>query len=119
MAKDKEQPVKRVKPQVLKGFRDYPPQEQIAREKMIGKVREVVELMGFLPLQTASLEFAETLLGPHYNQDALSELFGFRGPDDVEMALRYEFTVSLARYVASQPQLALPFGGTSMAMSGG
>jgi histidyl-tRNA synthetase len=109
MAKDKEQPVKRVKPQVLKGFRDYPPQEQIAREKMIGKVREVVELMGFLPLQTASLEFAETLLGPHYNQDSLSELFGFSGPDDVEMALRYEFTVSLARYVASQPQLALPF----------
>ena len=99
----------KVKPQLLKGFRDYPPSEQIAREKMIGKVREVFEMMGFLPLQTASLEFAETLLGSHYNEDSLAELFGFQGPDEVGMALRYEFTVSLARYVAGNPTLALPF----------
>ena len=106
MAKDKK---KKVKPQLLKGFRDYPPSEQIARERMIGKVRDVFELMGFLPLQTASLEFAEALLGPHYNQDSLAELFGFCGPDEVDMALRYEFTLSLARYVASNPELPLPF----------
>jgi len=106
MAKKKKD---KVKPQLLKGFRDYPPAEQIAREDMIGRVREVFELMGFLPLQTASLEFAEALLGPHYSQDSLNELFGFQGPDEVEMALRYEFTLSLARYVASNPELALPF----------
>jgi len=106
MAKQKQ---KKVKPEVLKGFRDYPPPEQIARQAMIAKVREVFELMGFLPFQTASLEFAETLLGPHYTVDSLAELFGFRGPDDVDMALRYEFTLSLARYVASNPNLALPF----------
>ncbi|MFQ6008909.1 MAG: histidine--tRNA ligase [Candidatus Zixiibacteriota bacterium] len=100
---------KKVKPQVLKGFRDYPPPEQMARLNMIAKVREVFEMMGFLPLQTAALEFAETLLGPHYTEDSLAELFGFRGPDDVDMALRYEFTLSLARYVASNPNLALPF----------
>lgn len=76
---------------------------------MLVRLRENFELMGFLPLQTASLEFAETLLGPHYSADNLSELFGFRGPDDVDMALRYEFTVSLARYVASQPHLPTPF----------
>lgn len=99
----------KVRPQVLKGFRDYPPPEQIAREKMIGNVRSAVELMGFLPLQTASLELAETLLGQHYTEDNLSELFGFVGPDEVKMALRYEFTVSLARYVAANPNLALPF----------
>lgn len=99
----------RVKPQLLKGFRDYPPAEQIARETMLGKVRDAVELMGFLPLQTASLEFAEALLGSHYSEDSLNELFGFTGPDDVDMALRYEFTLSLARYVASQPDLPLPF----------
>ncbi|MCH9024637.1 MAG: histidine--tRNA ligase [candidate division Zixibacteria bacterium] len=99
----------KVRPQVLKGFRDYPPPEQIARENMIGNVRSAVELMGFLPLQTASLELAETLLGQHYTEDNLSELFGFVGPDEVNMALRYEFTVSLARYVAANPNLALPF----------
>ncbi|MEA3296812.1 MAG: histidine--tRNA ligase [candidate division Zixibacteria bacterium] len=101
----------KVKPQVLKGFRDYPPLEQIAREKMLAKVREVFELMGFLPFRTASLEHAEALLGSHYNQDSLAELFGFTGPDDVEMALRYEFTLSLARFVAGNPTLPLPFRG--------
>jgi len=49
MAKEKTKS-KKVKPQVLKGFRDYSPSEQIAREEMLGKVREVFELMGFLPL---------------------------------------------------------------------
>jgi len=109
MAKDDRKKPEKVKPQVLKGFRDYPPDEQIAREKMLARCREAVELMGFLPLQTASLEFADTLLGPHYSAENLAELFGFRGPDDVDMALRYEFTVSLARYVAGNPALPLPF----------
>ncbi|MFH2050608.1 MAG: histidine--tRNA ligase [bacterium] len=106
---DKNQKIKKVKPQVLKGFKDYSPSEQIAREEMLGKLRSAVEMMGFLPLQTPSLEFADTLLGSHYNEDSLNELFGFTGPDEVDMALRYEFTVSLARYVASNPTLALPF----------
>lgn len=106
MAKAKKQ---KVKPRLLKGFRDYPPAEEIAREHMIARVKEVFELMGFLPLQTASVESAETLLGPHYHEDSLAELFGFVGPDDAAMALRYEFTLSLARYVASNPDLPLPF----------
>ncbi|MCB2201822.1 histidine--tRNA ligase [bacterium] len=105
----KKQKPQRVQPQLLKGFRDYPPVEQLARERMLLRLRENFELMGFLPLQTASLEFAQTLLGPHYSSDNLAELFGFSGPDEVDMALRYEFTVSLARYVASQPNLATPF----------
>ncbi len=109
MPNDKKPKQKKVKPQVLKGFRDYPPDEQIAREEMLGKLKDAVELMGFLPIQTPSLEAADTLLGSHYNEESLAELFGFRGPDEVDMALRYEFTVSLARYVASQPNLPLPF----------
>jgi len=99
----------KVKPKVLKGFRDYPPEEEIARQILIQKTRTVFEKYGYLPLQTASLEFAESLLGPHYTPDNLKELFGFEGPENVEMALRYEFTLSLARYVAGNPQMTLPF----------
>jgi len=109
MGKEKAKKPQRVKPQLLKGFRDYPPGQQAAREELITRAREAVELMGFQPLQTASLESADVLLGSHYSPDSLAELFGFRGPDDVDMALRYEFTLSLARYVASQPDLPLPF----------
>ena len=110
MARDKKKTDK-VKPRVLKGFRDYSPREQIAWETMLSKVREVFELAGFLPYRTAALEHAEALLGPHYSTDSLAELFGFKGPDDVDMALRYEFTLSLARYVAGNPDLPLPFRG--------
>jgi len=109
MGKEKAKKAQRVKPQLLKGFRDYPPEQQAAREELITRARQAVELMGFQPLQTASLESADVLLGSHYSRDSLVELFGFHGPDDVDMALRYEFTLSLARYVASQPDLPLPF----------
>jgi len=109
MGKSKNKKPQRVRPQLLKGFRDYPPGRQAARENIIGKLRWVAELMGFQPLQTAALESADVLLGSHYNKDSLAELFGFQGPDEVNMALRYEFTLSLARYVASQPNLPLPF----------
>ena len=107
--KDKKNKSGKVKPQVLKGFRDYPPEQEIARQMLIDKTRIVVEKYGFLPIQTPSLESAETLLGGDYTEDNLKELFGFTGPDEVDMSLRYEFTVSLARYVAGQPQLTLPF----------
>jgi histidyl-tRNA synthetase len=100
---------RKVTPKILKGFRDYPPEEEIARQKLIDKVKAIYEKHGFLPLQTPALEYAETLLGGEYTTDNLKELFGFHGPDKVDMALRYEFTVSLARYIAGNPELTLPF----------
>lgn len=109
MSKNKKVKPQRVRPQLLKGFRDYPPEQQAARERIVDQLREAVGLLGFRPLQTASLESADVLLGSHYSSDSLAELFGFTGPDEVDMALRYEFTLSLARFVASQPNLPLPF----------
>jgi histidyl-tRNA synthetase len=100
---------RKVTPKILKGFRDYPPEEEIARQKLIEIIKSVYEKHGFLPLQTPALEYAETLLGGNYTADNLKELFGFHGPDEVDMALRYEFTVSLARYIAGNPELPLPF----------
>jgi len=101
--------IRKVEPRILKGFRDYPPEQEIARQRLLEKTRTIYERHGFLPLQTPALEYAETLLGGDYTTDNLKELFGFHGPDEVDMALRYEFTVSLARYIACNPELALPF----------
>ncbi|MCX6826345.1 MAG: ATP phosphoribosyltransferase regulatory subunit [candidate division Zixibacteria bacterium] len=100
---------RKVAPKILKGFRDYPPEEELARQELIEKTKRVYEKYGFLPLQTPALEYAETLFGGNYMAGNLKELFGFRGPDDIDMALRYEFTVPLARYVAGNPDLPLPF----------
>lgn len=111
MSKKEKKKSKKVKPQLLRGFRDYSPNEQIARERMLDRVRRSYEMMGFLPFRTATVEAAEILLGPHYTDESLAELFGFTGPEETPMSLRYEFTLSLARYVAGNPDLPLPFRG--------
>lgn len=108
MGKDKEK-TKKIKPEVLKGFKDYPPSEEIARQKLISVFREVFESFGFSPLQTPALEKIETLKGADYGSENLETIFSFPGPDDVDMALRFELTASLARYVAGNPELPLPF----------
>jgi histidyl-tRNA synthetase len=100
---------KKIKPEVLKGFRDYIPAEEIARQKLVGVFREAFESFGFSPLQTPALEKIETLKGADYGSDNLETIFSFTGPEKVDMALRFEFTASLARYVAGNPELPLPF----------
>jgi histidyl-tRNA synthetase len=100
---------KKIRPEILKGFRDYIPAEEIARQKLVAVFREVFESFGFSPLQTPALEKIETLKGSDYGADNLASIFAFTGPDDVDMALRFELTASLARYVAGNPELPLPF----------
>ncbi len=108
MAREKKKS-KRVSPELLKGFRDYPPSEEIARQKLVAVFREVFESFGFSPLQTPALERVEVLKGSGYGSDNLETIFSFTGPEKVDMALRFEMTASLARYVAGNPELPLPF----------
>ena len=46
----------RVKPRVSRGLRDLLPEQLLARQWMIDKIREVYELYGFLPLATPAIE---------------------------------------------------------------
>ncbi|MEZ5359487.1 MAG: histidine--tRNA ligase [Candidatus Zixiibacteriota bacterium] len=100
---------KKIRPEVLKGFKDYPPREEIARQKMVSVFREVFESFGYSPLQTPALERVEVLKGADYGEDNLATIFNFTGPEKVDMALRFELTASLARFVAGNPELPLPF----------
>ncbi len=71
--------------------------------------KEVFESFGFSPLQTPALEKIEVLKGADYGEDNLATIFNFTGPEKVEMALRFELTASLARFVAGNHELPLPF----------
>lgn len=51
------------KPQVLKGFRDYMPQQMILRRRIIDIFRGIFERHGFEPLDTPALEYVEVLTG--------------------------------------------------------
>lgn len=97
-----------MKPKVLKGFRDYGPEEMLVRQRMLDKVRAVFEAYGYLPLHTPALEYAEILLGK-YGDEGEKLLYKFADQGGRMVALRYDLTVPLARYVGMNPNLRFPF----------
>jgi histidyl-tRNA synthetase len=93
--------------QVLKGFRDYLPQEQAARRKIINKIAEVFERFGFSPMDTPALEQYDLLAGKIGEDEKL--IYKFEDLGGREVALRYDLTVPLARVVANNADLPKPF----------
>jgi histidyl-tRNA synthetase len=86
-------------------MRDFLPDEVRRREFVIGVVTGVYRSYGFEPLETPALENIETLLGK-YGTDGNQLIFKIlkRGDHEasgeVDLALRYDLTVPLARVVA-------------------
>lgn len=98
----------KIEARTLKGFRDYAPQEQLARQQMFAKIQSVFERFGFLPLSTPALEYKEILLGKYGDEEKL--VYSFKDNGDRDVALRYDLTVPFARFVAqNQGQLTYPF----------
>ncbi|MFH0937723.1 MAG: histidine--tRNA ligase [Planctomycetota bacterium] len=95
-------------PRTLKGFRDYLPEEMLARQGMINTVIAIFELFGFVPLQTPALEYSDILLGK-MGTDAEKLLFRFRDQGERDVSMRYDLTVPLARVAAQYPDLPKPF----------
>lgn len=89
-----------------KGFRDIAPDLAIRRRGTIGKIVETLEEFEFVPIETPTIEFAETLTGKYGEEERLIYKFKDRGGRD--LALRYDLTVPLARYVATYSP-PLPF----------
>jgi len=97
-----------VEPRILKGFRDYLPEIQVPKERMLRSIADVFESFGYAPLQTPALEYAEILLGKCGEEgDKLLYRFADHGGRDV--ALRYDLTVPLARLVGQYGEIDLPF----------
>jgi histidyl-tRNA synthetase len=93
--------------QLLKGFRDYLPGEQIARRKIISKISEIFERFGFAPIETPALEPFELLKGKIGEDEKL--IYKFEDLGKREVAMRYDLTVPLARVVSNYPDLPKPF----------
>lgn len=105
---DKQDKSEKIEPRLLKGFRDFGPTEQLARQQMFSKIQSVFERFGFLPLSTPVLEYKEILIGKIGEDEKL--IYSFKDNGDRDVAMRYDLTVPLARYVAqNQGQLTLPF----------
>lgn len=98
--------------QLAKGVRDVPPEEKIVKNKVIAMLSQIFELYGFMPLETPILERYETLsakFAAGEASDALKEIFKLKDQGKRTLGLRFDLTVPLARYVAMNPNLKLPF----------
>lgn len=107
--KKKKKP-RRVEARLSRGLRDLMPGQLLARQWMVGKIREVYELYGFLPLATPAVEYLDVLLGSDPGDEASQQIFTVRNREDEELGLRFDLTVPLARVMAQYRQdLGRPF----------
>ena len=98
--------------QTAKGVRDIPPEEKALKNKVVQTLTQVFELYGFAPLETPILERYETLAAKFAAgeaSDALKETFRLKDQGDRELGLRFDLTVPLARFIAMNPTLKMPF----------
>lgn len=113
----KERENKRLKPDLPGGFRDLTPSDAIIKQRLLEKTCKTFEEFGFDPLETPAVEKTEILLGGEETSDQL--IFRLnpakRGGaviKDVkkdQLALRFDLTVPLARFLAANPGLPKPF----------
>jgi len=84
-----------------KGFRDFPPEDEILRKEIFSRIEKIFQRYGFDPIETPMVEKWETLAGK-YGEEAENRLiWRFKLPySEKEFGLRYDLTVPLARFVA-------------------
>ncbi len=93
-----------------KGTRDILPEDMIFREEIIQRIIKIFSAYGFQPLQTPALENWDTLAAKGAGgQEILKETYNFEDKGGRRIGLRYDLTVPLARVMASNPNLSLPF----------
>ena len=110
-----------IKPRTPPGVMELLPREQIAFQRMLDTIRRNYERFGFLPVETPVFELSETLLTKSGGETERQVYFvqstgalaksGENGAEGLpELALRFDLTVPLARYVAEhEHELTFPF----------
>ena len=98
----------KVTPRTLSGFMELLPAEQMKMERMMQILRESYAVYGFTPLDTPIIESAEVLLAKGGGETE-KQIYRFQKGDS-DLALRFDLTVPLAKYVAANyANLSFPF----------
>jgi len=102
-----------IDPRVASGLRDSTPSVMIPRERMLAKFRATFASFGFAPIETPHIERMEVLTGKGAGSDeVLRQIFEVtnKGGTPGELALRFDLTVPLARFIARHvEELGTPF----------
>jgi histidyl-tRNA synthetase len=99
---------KKVITQVLPGFMELLPADQILFDRFKDTIRSVYERFGFTPIDTPVIERSEVLLAKAGGETE-KQIYRFtKGEND--LSLRFDLTVPLARYVSEHVnELTFPF----------
>jgi histidyl-tRNA synthetase len=96
--------------QRARGVRDQDPEQQIFRNKLVSTMKNRFEASGFVPLETPIFERYDVLASKYAGgAEILKETFKFIDQGKRELALRYDLTVPLCRYVGMNPTIKMPF----------
>jgi histidyl-tRNA synthetase len=104
-----------LKPRTPAGTMELLPLDQIAFQDMLDTIRRNYERFGFLPVETPVFELTDVLLTKSGGETERQVYFvqstgSLKQGDAPELALRFDLTVPLARYVAEHEHLlSFPF----------
>ena len=104
-----------VQPRTPQGVLELLPPQQLAFQRMLDTIRRGFERFGFLPVETPAFELTDILLTKSGGETEKQVYFvqstgALEQGHRPEMALRFDLTVPLARYVAQhEHQLNFPF----------
>lgn len=99
----------------MPGVLELLPREQAVFQRMLDVIRRVYERFGFVPIETPVLELTDVLLtktgGETERQVYFAQSTGsLEQGSEPDLALRFDLTVPLARYVAEhEHELSFPF----------
>ena len=98
----------KIEPRTLAGFMELLPNEQILFNQIKETIEKTYQKFGFLPIDTPVVELAEILLAKAGGETE-KQIYRFQ-KGDTDLALRFDLTVPLAKYVAKNyGNLSFPF----------
>lgn len=98
----------------ISGFPEWLPEQKVVEEDFLYKIRRVFQLNGYSPIETPAVERASTLIAKGGNEKEIYKIGRLHASsepsDDNDLALHFDLTVPMARYVAQHERnLAFPF----------
>ena len=93
-----------------KGTKDLAPEQKILKNYVVEKLTKMFELHGFSPMETPTIERQDILTAKYAGgAEILKEIFSLSDQGKRKLALRYDLTVPLARFMGMNSQMKLPF----------
>ena len=100
--------MKLVEPRTLSGFMELKPSSQLLFEKYKNIIESTYQKYSFTPIDTPVIEYANVLLAKAGGETE-KQIYRFKKGDN-DLALRFDLTVPLAKYVAKNyNELVFPF----------